>query len=284
MLENMGTWVQATRPKTLIASASPVCLAGALSFPLSWSVFWAVMATALGIQIVCNLANDYFDGIRGADTKERKGPVRVIASGLISTRSMKRALVLTTIATLIPGCALVARGGPLFGALIAIALVLAFLYTAGPWPLAYLGLGDLFVFTFFGPVAVGCVFYLLTLKWALLPFVVGVAPGALSTVLLAINNLRDVDEDRLSGKKTVVVRFGTAFGKGEAAVCLLLALVVPLFALEVRLVAWGMAIPTLHLMKQIIQNKDPFAYNPLLGKTARLLFLFTLLFGIFWDF
>lgn len=284
------TWVQAVRPKTLIASLSPVFISAALQAPqnaFSWFLFCMIVITALGIQVMTNLANDYFDYLKGADTPNRKGPMRVTAAGLVSLKEMKGALFIGVITTALSGSVLTLRGGWLFACLVALALLLAFLYTAGPYPLAYLGLGDLFVFVFFGPVAIAAPHFLLTGKWDLTTFIIGLAPGALSTTLLAINNLRDIDEDRAANKKTLIVRFGSRFGKAEAIGCLILSLLIPLCFLHTHPFAWlitaGMLVPTVRLGFRIRVNRDPLAYNQLLANTAQLLFLFTGLFCICWN-
>lgn len=283
-------WVQAIRPKTLIASLSPVFISAALQTPqgaFSWFLFCIIVVTALGIQVVTNLANDYFDCLKGADTPSRKGPIRVTSEGLVSLKEMKGALVITVAITALVGSLLTIRGGGLFACLLALSLLLAFLYTAGPYPLAYLGLGDLFVFVFFGPVAIAAPYFLFTGTWELTPFIIGLAPGALSTTLLAINNLRDIDEDRAANKKTLIVRFGTDFGKGEALGCLLLSLIIPLFFLHTHPFAWlitlGMVFPTVRLGIKIVLNKNPPVYNQLLANAAQLLFLFTGLFCVCWN-
>lgn len=283
-------WMQAVRPKTLIASLSPVLLSAALSKPSTlhqWLLFAMILLTALGIQVVANLANDTFDFLKGADNANRKGPTRVMASGLVTLQEMRWALGISVGITALTGSFLVLEGGWLFACLVALALVLAFLYTAGPYPLAYLGLGDLCVFVFFGPVAVAAPLYLMTGTWELTPFLVGLAPAGLSTTLLAINNLRDVDEDKQAHKKTLIVRFGTRFGKGEAISCLLLPLFVPLLFLSTHPFAWmislGMLLPSVRHAMKIGKNSDPLVYNRLLAHTAQLLFLFTGLFCVCWN-
>ncbi len=289
-MAHITTWIAAARPKTLIASLSPVCMSGVLAHSsrgFQWFLFSMIVATALGIQVVTNLANDYFDCLKGADTEERKGPTRVMGAGLVTPIQMKLALSVSVGITLLAGAFLIIQGGLLFAVLLALALALAFLYTAGPLPLAYLGLGDLFVFLFFGPVAVATPYYLLTGTWALTPFLLGIIPGCLSTTLLTINNLRDIEDDRKVDKKTLIVRFGTRFGKGEALTTLVLALALPLLFTSTHTYLWllslGMLFPTARLAVRIVVNRDPLVYNILLAQTAQLLFLFTGLFCVLWP-
>lgn len=241
----------------------------------------------MGIQVVANLANDYFDYLKGADTPNRKGPTRVTAAGLVSLSEMKSALFIGVALTFLSGSVLFSYGGWLFACLVALALILAFLYTAGPYPLAYLGLGDVFVFIFFGPVAVAAPYYLLTGKWELTPFIIGLAPGALSTALLAVNNLRDIEEDRAAGKKTLVVRFGSRFGKFEALYCITLPEILFIFFFNEHPFAWvitvGMMIASIPFGLMIAKNENPLVYNKLLAGVAFLLFLLTTLFCICWN-
>lgn len=286
-MASLSTWIRASRPKTLIAGLSPVLICTVIvnpkAFPV-WMLVCVLALTALGIQIISNLANDYFDCLKGADTPERKGPTRVMAAGLVSQREMQWAIRISVGITALSGSILVFQGGWLFALLLALAILLAILYTGGPYPLAYLGLGDLFVFVFFGPVAIGSAYLLLTGRWDLTPFIVGLAPGALSTALIAINNLRDVEEDRAADKNTLIVRLGKGFGKGEIIVCLLIPLIVPLFFLHshpfVYGITLGMFLPSLRLGIKVFRAKED---SSLLINAAQLLLLLTVLFYLFWN-
>lgn len=282
-------WMQAIRPKTLIASLSPILMGSLIAFsegPFHIWIFFCTLLTGLGIQILANLANDYFDCKKGADTNARLGPTRVMQAGLVSEGSMLRALFFTSLATAFFGSFLIYLGGWVFFLLLLAAISLAFLYTAGPYPLAYLGLGDFFVLIFFGPVATLCVTYLQIHAVSMTSFFLGICPGALSTVILTCNNLRDVHEDRAANKQTLVVRFGPAFGKGEILICLLLMLLVPLILSQSRplllFVTLGMAWPTIKFFKELFGVKERSQYNLLLEKAAKLLLLFTSLFLICW--
>ncbi len=275
----------ATRPKTLIASLSPICIGTAMAYAGGSFHFWVflfTLLTGLGIQISTNFANDLFDYLKGADTKQRKGPIRVTASGLMKVAEMKWATFFLISVTALFGSILVIRGGLLIAILIAFALLLSLAYTAGPFPLAYLGLAEFFILIFFGPVASGFTYYLQTSSLAPWPFFAGIAPGLISCSLLIINNLRDIDEDRQANKKTLVVRFGTRFGKWEYTLALLIACLIPLFFINKPLVLLTLiCLAPAHLLSRaVFQNTDPYAYNPLLGKTGQLLTLYTFIFSL----
>src|SRR6185503_15872793 len=151
----------------------------------------AALAGALLIQIATNLANDYFDFVKGADTSARVGPVRVTQAGLLSPDAVKRGMIVALVAALLVGIYLVSVGGWPIVVIGLASLACAVGYTAGPFPLAYLGLGDLFVFVFFGLVAVSGTYYVQALDFSAESFLAGAAVGALSTAILVVNNLRD---------------------------------------------------------------------------------------------
>ncbi|NGX47055.1 MAG: 1,4-dihydroxy-2-naphthoate octaprenyltransferase [Chlamydiae bacterium] len=274
----------ACRPKTLIASISPICIGSALAISENAFHFWiflCTLLTGLGIQVSTNLANDLFDFLKGADTAGRKGPIRVTASGLMSVAQVKMTTILVMSATAIFGSALALHGGFLIACLIPCSLLLAVGYTAGPFPLAYLGIAEFFVFLFFGPVATGMTYYLQTNVLSGPAFAAGIAPGLLSCSILIINNLRDVSEDREANKKTLIVRFGTRFGKWEYCFAIVLAYLMPLFTFgrhPLVLLTMLVLIPGLFLITAVCKNTDPLAYNPLFGKTGKLLTLYTTLY------
>ncbi len=274
----IATWIEATRPKTLIASISPVLIGSMLAFKagsFSFLTFMFTLVTGLGIQIVTNLANDYFDFVKGGDTSKRIGPRRVVQADLVSIPSMKRAVFLTASFTALCSSYLTLQGGPLIGFLSMLSIFLGVGYTAGPWPLAYLGLGDIFVLLFFGPVATLGTFYLQTHVISPEVALLGFCPGLLSTAILTVNNLRDVEEDRVSRKKTLCVRFGETFCRVEYTVCLALACLIPCF--------FGFYLPLLTLipafvtLKAVWLAKDKQKLNVTLAQTGKLLLLFTIL-------
>jgi 1,4-dihydroxy-2-naphthoate octaprenyltransferase len=214
-------WLLAARPKTLSAAVVPVLMGSALAAQeppaVTWWVFWCALIGAILIQIATNLINDALDFKKGADTAERLGPVRVTAAGLISPGSVMTAAYLCLCGAALCGIPLIYRGGWPMVAIGVTSILAAYAYTGGPFPLAYRGLGEVFVLIFFGFVAVGGTFYAHSLQWNEKAVLAGFAAGSLATVLLVINNLRDVEGDRRSNKHTTVVRFGEAFARIEIA-------------------------------------------------------------------
>ena len=231
-------WLLAARPKTLPAAVVPVLVGSAVA--AADGAFAALpalvaMVCALLLQIGTNLANDYFDFIKGADAGERLGPVRVTQSGLIPPRTVRAAMAGVFVLTFVLGLYLVWVGGwPILFIGLA-SIFFAVIYTAGPYPLAYVGLGDLFVFIFFGVVAVTGTYYVQALAWSVDALVASLPVGAISTAILVVNNYRDIDGDRLAGKRTLAVRIGRAATRAEYRLLLLAAYVVPVL----QVVAWG---------------------------------------------
>lgn len=279
----LRVWMVAARPKTLVATFAPTCIA--LSLCLSHGtfeplLFLMTLLTGLLIQIGTNFTNDYCDFIKGADTQERKGFLRVTQAGLVDPATMRKRILLLFSLALLCGAYLILKGGAAIALLLCVYLLLSVLYTAGPYPLGYLGLGDLLVFTFYGPGACLITYYLQTHTLSWQAFLIGLSPGALSTAILVINNIRDIDEDRHANKKTLIVRLGKRFGKVEFAALVLGAFLPPLslyrsypFALLTLL-----ALPqALLLILAVAKNHDAYALNPLFERMGKLLWLFTLL-------
>jgi 1,4-dihydroxy-2-naphthoate polyprenyltransferase len=217
----LRAWLLAARPKTLSAAAVPVMMGSALAahepHGVTWWVFWCALIGAMLIQIATNFINDALDFKKGTDTNERLGPLRVTQAGLLGADAVMRGAYLCLFLSALCGIPLIYRGGwPLLVVGLA-SIAAAYAYTGGPYPLAYHGLGELFVIVFFGLVACGATFYLHSLRLTQSALWAGFAAGALATVLLAINNLRDVRGDRLSNKRTTVVRFGERFARLEIA-------------------------------------------------------------------
>jgi 1,4-dihydroxy-2-naphthoate octaprenyltransferase len=224
-------WWMASRPKTLSAAIAPVLVGAAVAYQASgFRVLPALAAliVAMLIQIGTNLYNDYADFQRGADTSDRLGPVRVTQAGLLAPKVVRRGAVLTFVAAGMIGIYLIwVAGWPV--AIIGLAAILAGLaYTAGPWPLAYNGLGDLFTWVFFGFVAVCGTTYVQLQRVPFLAWMGGLALGALITALLTVNNIRDIVSDRSAGRRTIPVIFGRQGGLVEYSFCLVVAYLVPL--------------------------------------------------------
>jgi 1,4-dihydroxy-2-naphthoate octaprenyltransferase len=278
----LQVWWLAARPKTLPAAATPVlvgsaCAAATGGFDVP--VALAALLTSLLLQIAANFANDVFDFEKGADTAERLGPTRAVQAGWVSPRSMRRALWVTLGLAFAVGLYLVSVGGPVLLALGVCCILAAVGYTGGPYPLGYHGLGDICVFVFFGLVAVAGTAYVLLGQVPPLAWLASLPIGCLTTNILVVNNVRDVETDTAAGKRTLVVRFGRDFGVLEYRVLLAVAYAVPVY-LALRgpvgpwaLLPWLTAPLALRLARRLERERGP-ALNPMLGQTARLLFLF----------
>lgn len=223
-MTNFKIWLEATRPKTLIASFAPVFLGTALASQVTEVNFLPstiCLGFALLVQVGTNFANDYYDGIKGTDTDERLGPRRAVASGLISAKKMKWAAICMLVIAFFLGLNLITLGGWWLLAVGVTSVVCAWLYTGGPYPLAYNGLGDIFVVIFFGLVAVGCTYYLQTTKLTIDCVLLGLSCGLLVNNILIVNNYRDVEVDCKVGKRTLVVMLGKRWALTQFFVSLL---------------------------------------------------------------
>ncbi len=223
----LSVWIGAARPRTLPAAVAPVLAASALAWrdgDFVAPAALACLAFALLIQIGTNFANDYYDFLQGADTAERVGPRRAVASGWVTPAVMKRAMVAVFALAFAVGLTLLGYGGwPLL--VIGVASILCGIaYTGGPYPLGYNGLGDVFVLVFFGLVAVGATYFVQTGVVTSEAWIIGVGVGALAANILVVNNYRDVETDARAGKRTLVVRFGRAFARVQFAAGHVLAL------------------------------------------------------------
>jgi len=290
MFKSLRIWLLAARPKTLGATLAPVSMGGALAyFHHQFHVvpFIATLLAGIGIQIATNLINDYVDFLKGADTHERLGPMRVTQAGSVTTSQMKRAIAIVLIVTSIIGAYLVYHAGLPILIIGVTSLVFAFLYTAGPFSLAYLGLGEIFVLLFFGPVALAGTYFVQTKQWSTDAAILGLAPGLLSTALLIINNLRDVEEDARANKLTLVVRLGPTFVRPLFATCLLGAAVVPswlvfmeVLPLGVTLVSAVTLLVAIKLIMTLFNIQHPRELNGLLAQLGIFLFVYGFVFAI----
>lgn len=281
-------WLLATRPKTLTAAFVPVLVGTALAFSERGSVSWGIsviaLLSAVFIQIGTNLANDAIDFRKGADTEKRVGPVRVTQSGLLSYRQVMGGAIACLAVALLLGIPLVFQGGWPLVVVGLVSLFFAYGYTGGPFPLAYLGLGDLFVLLFFGLVAVGGVYFLQTGTLTVSAGVAGAQVGLLATVLIAINNLRDRDGDAEAGKRTLAVRLGVDGCRFEIALLLMLPFVLNLFwgAERKPLVAalcLPALIPAFSLLREVNRTEPGPAYNAFLARAAKVHLIFGVLFS-----
>ena len=234
-------WTLAARPKTLPAALTPVMTGTAVAFHeggVHWLSAALALITALLLQIAANFANDALDFKRGVDTAERVGPARITSSGLISADTMLRATAIALLLATASGLSLAIRGGwPMFVIGIA-AIVCAVAYTGGPFPLGYLGLGEIFVFVFFGLVGVAGTAYVQTLDLTGLALAASVPIGALAVGILVVNNLRDFRTDAQAGKRTIAVRIGDRRTRLEYKALLLIAVVTPAILWYVDWLDW----------------------------------------------
>ena len=210
----LEVWIQAIRPRTLVAAIVPVMVgcslahAGGSFTPLP---AFLCLGFALLVQVGTNFANDYYDFRKGADGPERLGPARTVSSGLIAPGVMWRAMVCVLVLAFVVGLGLLPFGGWKLLCVGLASLVCAIAYTGGPFPLAYLGLGDVFVIAFFGLVAVAFTFFVQAGAFTADAWLAGLAVGLVINNLLVVNNYRDMEEDRRSRKRTLAVRFGRPF-------------------------------------------------------------------------
>lgn len=286
----LHVWWLATRPKTLWAALIPVGLGAAMAWDdgvFHAPALLAALVGALFIQIGTNFVNDLSDFVKGADTETRKGPMRVTQAGLVTLPQIRVGIIVAFSISVLAGVYLIWRGGwPVVWIGVA-SIVSGTLYTAGPKPLGYLGLGDLFVLVFFGPVAVGGTYYVQALTVTPEVLIAGLGPGLLSVALLVVNNLRDVDEDRLVGKRTLAVRFGRTFVRWEYALSVALAALLPagLYLTSGERPWTLLVVATLALgwplIRRVFQT-DGAALNPLLGQTGRLGLIYALVLGVTW--
>lgn len=281
----VSIWIQAARPKTLVSSFFPALAGILLSYKLGYFnglVAAATLCCAISLQILTNLANDYFDFKKGADTETRLGPKRVTASGLVTPSQIKQAILINVFISLLLGVYLVRVGGFPILLIGILSVAFAVLYTAGPFPLAYKGLGDIFAFVFFGPVSAAGSFYLQSGHWADSAIAVGTLYGLLAACLLNANNLRDYEQDKKVHKRTLVVRFGEKFGKRLYSTCIIGSLVlIPVFCYlkllpNVTLIALLAAIFVRRILTDVWEKRGADII-PLLVLTAKYYIIYGLL-------
>ena len=211
---NIQSWWIAFRPKTLIVSIAPVFLGVALAYhdnpnQVNWFIGILTLIASVLIQIGTNLVNDVYDFIKGADDNDRLGPMRVTQSGLLSEKEVKNGAILCFFLALLIGVYLVYQGGLVILLIGSFAIISGYCYTAGPYPLGYNGLGDIFVFIFFGLIAVPGTYYLQSgILFSKESILIGSTIGFIAVAILCVNNIRDIESDKKAGKKTLAVRFG----------------------------------------------------------------------------
>lgn len=292
-MENVQTnsikaWILAARPKTLAAAATPVLIGCSLAVAdgaFQWIPAILCFLFAFSMQIDANFINDYYDYLKGSDREDRLGPERACAQGWITLPAMKKGMIITTLLSCFWGLLLLRYCGVEMIPVGLLCVLFAFLYTAGPYPLAYHGWGDVLVIVFFGFVPVGCTYYTMAHDWTWNVTIGCAACGLVSDLLLMLNNYRDREQDKISGKRTIIVRFGEKAGRYAylwlgiiaAGLCSYyafhghpLASILPLLFLILHFTTW-------REMVRIHQGKR---LNIVLGKTARNIVVFGLLLSL----
>jgi 1,4-dihydroxy-2-naphthoate octaprenyltransferase len=286
-LSPLRIWIMAARPRTLPAAVAPVLVGTAAAYyfadDVRWGAFIAALAGSILIQIGTNLANDYSDAKRGADTADRLGPVRVTSSGLVAPRRVLYATWVAFAAALGTGIYLATVAGPEILAVGAVSIAAGVLYTGGPRPYGYAGLGELFVFVFFGLVAVNGSYYVQLEELDWLPFLLSIPVGFLSTAILVVNNVRDLDTDARAGKRTLAVRLGRERSRVLYAALVAMAFVLVPVALCLGdgpaegLIALAAAPLAARPLRAVRSRTDGPALNTALAGTGLLLAAFSLL-------
>ncbi|HVW22673.1 MAG TPA: 1,4-dihydroxy-2-naphthoate polyprenyltransferase [Opitutaceae bacterium] len=286
--ERWRVWLEAARPRTLPAALAPVLVGSALAAhdgAFRGGAALLCLGFALLIQIGTNFANDYYDFVHGADHAGRVGPVRAVAAGLVAPPLMRRAMWLTFAAAFLLGLGLLARGGPWLLAVGVASILSGIAYTGGPYPLGYHGLGDLFVFLFFGLVAVAATYFVQAGRISAHALPAAAAIGLLASNILVVNNYRDYDSDAAAGKRTLVVRFGRRFARAQYAISAAAALAAPLLYLSLGYKAWCL-LPCLlaplawSLVRRLRPEAPPRRLIALLGETGGFLALYAGLFAL----
>ena len=278
---HINIWIQGARPRTLPAAIAPVIVATVLA-GREWKPVQALLAliVSLALQIAVNYSNDYSDGIRGTDD-DRVGPVRLVASGLASAQSVKRAAQLSFLIACIAGLVLASLSA-WWVILIGIASVLAaWGYTGGHTPYGYRGFGELSVFTFFGVVATVGTYYVQTLEITVAAFAASIPMGALSCALLAINNIRDIPGDEVVGKKTLAVKLGDKNARRFFVALLITAYIFPIFTGHtLALLTLATAPAADAIAREVLAGAKGADLIPLLGRTGQLQLHFGLTFAL----
>ncbi|MEO5589504.1 MAG: 1,4-dihydroxy-2-naphthoate polyprenyltransferase [Gemmatimonadaceae bacterium] len=290
MLSPGRAWLLASRPATLPAAAVPVLVGAAAAYSESAAfrplVFAATLACALLIQIGTNFANDYSDFHRGADHEGRLGPVRVTQSGLISQAAVRRGIVVAFGIAALLGAGLAAVGGWPIITIGMLAILSGLAYTGGPFPFGYYGLGDVFVFIFFGPIAVAGTAYLQHGQWSKYAMLLSIPVGLLTTNILVVNNLRDLPTDGVAGKRTLAVRLGDNATRLQYVILAGLAYLVPAALVLGHLSGYWLMLPWLTLplavsvVRRVTGGTSGRDLNPVLEASGKLLLAYGILLAI----
>lgn len=290
-ISKLKIWIMAVRPKTLPAAIAPVVIGTAMAYGDGKHHFLSAAVSlfcALMIQIGTNLSNDYFDFKKGADNSKRIGPTRITQAGLVKSSSVKNAFILVFLIAVLASFYLVFRGGLPIVIIGILSIVSGVLYTAGPKPLGYIGMGELFVLIFFGPVPVAGTYYIQSLEWNTTAVLSGFASGFLSVSMLAVNNYRDIQTDKETGKCTLAVLLGETFARYEYLVSILAAFLMPVFIYlrnpshpKILLCAL-LSLIAIPVIKNVLTKTGGPALNSVLADTGKLMLIYSVVFSLGW--
>lgn len=280
-------WGMATRPKTLPAGLSPVLLGIALAYSSQLHFINALLTLlcTMFLQIASNVANDYYDYKNEVDGEGRLGPKRVTKAGLISPDEVKFGFIFLLILAFFTGIHLMVVGGTPILVIGILSILFAYLYTGGPFPLSYYGLGEVLAFIFFGPVAVWGTFYIQTLKYDQRVILYGFGPGFISALIMSINNLRDIESDTKTGKVTIATILGEKKARYFSLCLMVLANIIPIIAafIEQKPFIASSCIATLVFWKNwynILHKEIDSSFNDVLANTGKFLLLYSVLFSL----
>lgn len=280
--KRIHAWYLASRPKTFIIALTPVMIASALSYAetaqFNWVVSLCTFLAAFLFQTGTNLINDALDFKKGTDTSERLGFIRVTQAGLLPFSEVYRGGIVCFALGVLVAIPLIFKGGLLFVGIVAASVICGYLYTGGPYPLAYHGLGELFVFLFYGGAATLGIYYLQTSTIDKASLIAAAQAGFLAVIPITINNLRDIEGDGKANKRTLAVRFGKTFARCEITLLLIAPFLLTTLWFSTHDMAALLPMLTLPLAIRIIRNiwshEPSRAYNTFFGQAALLLFLF----------
>ena len=277
----MNKWILGARPRPLAAAIAPVLVAIALvGKDFDWLRAVLALMVAVWLQIGVNFANDYSDGVKGTDA-DRVGPIRLVASGLATAKSVQFAALISFVVASVAGTWLALLTSPLLILVGIFSIAAAWGYTGGKNPYGYRGLGELSVFLFFGVIATMGTYYAQTEELTLLSFIVSIPMGALSCAILAINNIRDRPKDQLVGKQTVAVRIGDRRARLMYVGLLVLAHVAALATLIPTVLLTLLVLPmSFSISRQVLSGISGKDLIPVLGKTGKLQMAFAILFAL----
>ncbi len=287
-ITKFDAWILASRPKTLLAALVPVIIGTSIAIYSGKENFLAALIALICsvlIQVGTNFVNDLYDFLSGADNEERKGPVRVLASNLITTNEMKTAIIIVFIVTFILGLYLVHISTYITLLIGLLSIFAGIAYTAGPYPLAYNGLGDVFVFLFFGVIGTVGTYYVQAVEVTPLAFWASIPVGALITNILVVNNYRDIEEDRTVGKNTLSVKMGKKFTRYQYLVFVVLSYLVLFvvyftFKRSIYIFLPFLTIPMAVKLIKMIFTYQGEQLNKTLELTAKLSAIYGLLFAV----